>query len=124
MPVASKNYFNNCYISVVIQSLAATMCQRFIPSTLESDSQLISVLNVCHNKLTTSIKDSRVNLSKEFVMLSKQILDVDLWKKEHHDAFEFLEKLLDKLIAEKLFVDYYFTYPLFNIINVYPVILL
>ena len=81
------------------------MCQRFIPSTIESDSQLISVLNVCHNKLTTSIKDSRVNLSKEFVMLSKQILDVDLWKKEHHDAFEFLEKLLDKLIAEMLFVD-------------------
>ena len=94
--------------SVVIQSLAGTMCQRFIPSTLERDSQLISVLNICHNKLTTSIKD-RVNLSKEFEMLSKQILDVDLRKKEHHDAFEFLEKLLDKLITENLFVDEHFT---------------
>ena len=93
MLVASKNgilnYLNNCYISVAIQSLAGTVCQRFIPSTLESDSQLISVLNVCHNKLTTSIKDSRVNLFEEFAILSKQILDVDLRKKEHHDAFEF-----------------------------------
>ena len=85
------------------------MCQRFIPSTLERDSQLISVLNICHNKLTTSIKDSRVNLSKEFAMLSKQMLDVDLRKKEHHDAFECLEKLLDKLITENLFVDEHFT---------------
>ena len=107
----------NCYISVVIQSLAGTVCQRFIPSTLESNSQLISALNVRRNKLTTSIKDSRVNLSKEFTMLSKQILDVDLRKKEHHDAFEFLEKLLDKLITENLFVDQHFTYPLFNIIK-------
>ena len=93
MLVTSKNailnYLNNCDILVVIQSLVGTVCQRFIPSTLESDSQLISVLNVYHNKLVTSIKDSRVNLSKEFAMLSKQILDVDLWKKEHHDAFEF-----------------------------------
>ena len=93
------------------------MCQGFIPSILGSESQLISVLNVCHNKLTTSIKDSRVNLSKEFAMLSKQILDADLQKKEHHDAFEFSEKLLDKLIKENLFVDEHFTYPLFNIIK-------
>ena len=95
--------------SVVIQSLAGTVCQRFIPSTLESNSQLISALNVRRNKLTTSIKDSRVNLSKEFTILSKQILDVDLRKKEHHDAFECLEKLLDKLITENLFVDEHFT---------------
>lgn len=75
------NYFNNCYILVIIQSLVETMCQRFIPSTLESDSQLISVVNVYHNTLTTSIKDSRLNLSKEFAILSKQILDKDLRKK-------------------------------------------
>ena len=109
MVVASKNdilnYFNNCYISVVIQSLVGTVCQRFIPSTLESDSQLISVLNVCHNKLTMTVKDSRVNLSKEFAMLPKQILDEDL---RDHDAFELLEKLLDKLITENLFVDEHF----------------
>ena len=65
------NYFNNCYISVVIQSLVEAVYQRVIPSTLESDSQLISVLNVRHNKLTKSTKDSRVNLSKKFAMLSK-----------------------------------------------------
>ena len=109
MVVASKNdilnYFNNCYISVVIQSLVGTVCQRFIPSTLKSDSQLISVLNVCHNKLTMTVKDSRVNLSKEFAMLPKQILDEDL---RDHDAFELLEKLLDKLITENLFVDEHF----------------
>ena len=39
------NYFSNCYISVVIQSLVGTMRQRFISSTLESDSQLISAVN-------------------------------------------------------------------------------
>ena len=85
MLVASKNgilnYFNNFYVSFVIQSLAGTVCQRFIPSTLESDSQLTSVLNVYHNRLTKSIKDSRFSLSKEFAMLSKQILEVICGKK-------------------------------------------
>ena len=121
MLVASKNgilnYFNNCYIPVVIQSLAGTVCQRFIPSTLESDSQHILVLNIFDNKLTTSIKDSRVNFSKEFAILSKRILDVDLRIKEHHDGFDFLEKFLDKLITENLFVDEHFTYRLFDIIK-------
>ena len=111
------NYFNNCYILVIIQSLVETMCQRFIPSTLESDSQLISVVNVYHNTLTTSIKDSRLNLSKEFAILSKQILDKDLRKKQLHDAFKLLEKLLDKLITENLFVDEHFTHLLRNIVK-------
>ena len=111
------NYFNNCYILTIIQSLAETMCQRFIPSTLESDSQLISVVNVYHNTLTTSIKDSRLNLSKEFAILSKQILDKDLRKKQLHDAFKLLEKLLDKLITENLFVDEHFTHLLLNIVK-------
>ena len=121
MLVASKNgilkYFNYCYIPIVIKSLAGTVCQHFIPSTLESDSQLTLVLNIFHNKLTTSTKDSRVNFSKEFAILSKRILDVDLRTKEHHDAFDFLEKFLDKLIKENLFVNEHFTYPLFNIIK-------
>ena len=38
-------------------------------------------------------------------------------KKEHYEAFEVFEKLLDKLIRENLFVDEHFTYPLFNIIK-------
>ena len=47
-------------------------------------------------------------------MLSKQILNKDL---RDHDAFELLEKLLDKLITENLFFDEYFPCPLFNIIK-------
>ena len=39
---------------------------------------------------------SRVSLFKQFAMLSKQILDLDLRKNEHRNAFKFLENVLDK----------------------------
>ena len=57
-----------------------------------------------------------VNLSKEFAMLSKQILVVNLPKK-HPDAFDFLVHLLDKLITENPFVGEHCTFLQFNIIK-------
>ena len=75
---------SNCYISVIIQSLVGTVrhcAYIFIPSTLKGYNQLISILNVYHSLLITSIKDCLVNLSKEFAVLSKQTRDVDLRKK-------------------------------------------
>ena len=47
---------------------------------------------------------SRVSLSKQFAMLSKQILDLDLRKNEHRNAFKFLQNVLDKLIITENFL--------------------
>ena len=47
---------------------------------------------------------SRVSLSKQFAMLSKQILDLDLRKNEHRNAFKFLQNVLNKLIITENFL--------------------
>ena len=41
------NYFNNCYMSVIMQSLLGTVVQRFIPSILETPSEVVSALDSC-----------------------------------------------------------------------------
>ena len=51
-------------------------------------------------------------------MLSKQILDLDLRKNEHRNAFKFLQNVLDKLIiTENFFDDEYFVHSQFNVIK-------
>ena len=121
MLVKSKNgianYFNNCYMSVIVQSLLGTVVQRFIPSILENPSEVVSVLDSCQKKLSGENKSNSVNLSKEFSFLSEKIMSVDLQKKEHNDAFEFLERFIDFIISENPFSDEYFIYPYFSFIT-------
>ena len=62
-------------------------------------------------------KSNSVNLSREFSLLSEKIMAIDLQKKEHCDAFEFLEHLIDFIISENPLSDEYFIYPYFGFIT-------
>ena len=74
MLVKSKNgipdYFNNCDISVIVQSLLGTVVQRFIPLILEYSSEVVSALDLCQKKFSEEKKSNSVNLSKKFSLLS------------------------------------------------------
>ena len=45
------NYYNNCYMSVIVQSLLGTVVKRFIPSILEYPSEVVSALVSCQKKV-------------------------------------------------------------------------
>ena len=121
MLVKSKNgianYFNNCYMSVIVQSLLGAVVQRFIPSILEYPSEIVSVLDSCSKKLSGENKSNSVNLSREFSLLSEKSMSIDLQKKEDNDAFEFLERLIDFIISKNPLSDEYLTYPYFSFIT-------
>ena len=110
------NYFNNCYMSVIVQSLLGTVVQRFIPSILEYPSEVASVLDSCQKTLSGENNNNSVNLSREFSLLSEKIMSIDL-QKEHNDAFEFLERFIDFTISENPLSDECFTYPNFRFIT-------
>ena len=110
------NYFINCYMLVIAQSLLGKMFQCFIPSILEYSSEVVSALDSCQKKLSRENKSNSISLSREFSLLSEKLMLIDLQKKQHKHAFEFLERLIDFIISENPFLDEYFTYPYFNFI--------
>ena len=68
-------------------------------------------------KLSGENKGNSVNLPREFSLLLEKIMSLDLRKKEHNDAFEFLERLIDFIISENPLSDKYFTHPYFSFIT-------
>ena len=54
---------------------------------------------------------------ESFHIYRKKVTSIDLQKKEHNDAFEFLERLIDFIVSENLLSDEYFTYPCFSFIT-------
>ena len=68
-------------------------------------------------KLSGENKSNSVNLSREFSLLLENIMSIDLQKKEHCDAFEFLERLIDFIISENPLSNEYFIYSYFSFIT-------
>ena len=88
-------------MSVTVQSLLGKVVQRFIPSILEYASDIVSFCpRFISKKLSGENKSSSVNLSRKFSLLSEKIMPTDLQKKEHNEAFEVLERLIDSIISE------------------------
>ena len=76
-------------MSVIRQSFLGTVVKHFTPSILECPSEVVSVIDSC-KKISGQNKSNRINLSREILLLSEKNMSIDLQKKEHYDAFEFL----------------------------------
>ena len=110
------NFFNNCYLSVIIHTLLGTVCQRFLSSTFENPNAIVSTFHSCRKKISSSEEDA-VNLTREFNFFTENISSEDLKRKKFHDAVEFLDRLIDKLLSESFFLEEQFIFPILNMIT-------
>ena len=66
LPIRSKqgirNYYNNCYLSVVIQSIIDTKLYKFFQSELEAPTNIVQALWICRNMLCCGENQWVVNL--------------------------------------------------------------
>ena len=66
LPIRSKqrirNYYNNCYLCVVIQSIIDTKLYKFFKSELEAPTNIVQALWICRNMLCCGENQWVVNL--------------------------------------------------------------
>ena len=109
LPVHSKpgirNSYNNCYLSVVIQSIMGTELYKFFPSELEAPTNIIRALWRCRNMLCCGENRRVINLKDDFMIFSREVMHGNLNDKMQHYAFEFYENLIDNLSTQCLTVD-------------------
>ena len=110
------NFFNNCYLWFIIHTLLGIVCQRFLSSTFENPNETVSTLHSCRNKLSSS-EEEAVNLTRQFKFFTVKIFSEDLERKKFHDAVEFLDCIIDKLLSESCFLEEQFIFPIFNMIT-------
>ena len=97
-----SNYYNNCYISVIIHSLFGNAIANFFPSSSNYSPLIQKALDVCKSKIRCPKRVEErlnkrklgVNLTDQLKILSKDLMGTLLKEKMHHDAIEFLENFL------------------------------
>ena len=97
-----SNYYNNCYISVIIHSLFGTAIAKFFPSSSNYSPSIQKAVDVCKSKIRCPKRVEErlnktklgVNLIDQFKILSKDLMRTLLKEKMHQDAIEFLGNLL------------------------------
>ena len=69
-----RNSYNNCYLSVVIQSIMGTELYKFFPSELETPINITRVLWRCRNMLCPGENRRVVNMKDDFMIFSSEIM--------------------------------------------------
>ena len=110
------NVFNNCYLSIIVHMLLGTVSQHFLHFSFENPNEIVSTLHSCRKKISSS-EEEAVNLTREFKFFTEKILSEDLERKKCHDAVEFLDCLIDKLLSESCFLEEQFIFFIFNMIT-------
>ena len=96
-----SNYYNNCYISVIIHSLFGTAIAKLSPSSSNYSPSIQKAVDVCKSKIrcTKRVEERlnkrklRANLNDQLKILSKDLVGTLLKERMHHDANQFLGNL-------------------------------
>ena len=109
LPIHSKqdirNFCNNYYLSVVIQSIMGTELYNFFPSEIQAPTNIIRALWRCRNILCLGENRRVVNLKDDFMIFLREVMHGNLNDKMQHDTFEFYENLIGNLSTQCMTVD-------------------
>ena len=73
-------------------------------------------MHSCRKKINSS-EEEAVNLTRVFKFFTEKIFSEDLERKKFHEAVEFLDCLIDKLVSESCFLEEQFIFPIFKMIT-------
>ena len=87
-----SNYYNNCYMGVIIHSILGTVITKYIPTLSNISFPVLKAFDECKKKVTLQMvkrfnkRKTGINLSKQFKIFSECLMNCSLKLKEHHDA--------------------------------------
>ena len=90
-----SNYYNSCYMSVIIHSILGTVIALYIPIPSNISSPVLKAFDECKKKVTCQMvkrfkkRKTGINFSKQFKTFSECLMNSSLKLKEHHDAIGF-----------------------------------
>ena len=116
-----SNYYNNCYMSVIIHSIVGTALAKYIPTPSNISSPVPKAFDECKKKVTCQMvkrfnkRKTGINISKQSKTFSECLMNSSLKLKVHHDAIEFLGKLLKHYDNETIEIGKIFQLECINI---------
>ena len=87
-----SNYYNNCYMGVIIHSIFGTVITKYIPTLSNISFPVLKAFDECKKKVTLQMvkrfnkRKTGINLSKQFKIFSECLMNSSSKLKEHHDA--------------------------------------
>ena len=101
-------FSNNYQIIKVVMFMVYSKSPQ-LKSFITEKLSTLSTLHSCRKSLSG---EEAVNLTREFKFFTEKIFSEDLERKKFHNAVEFLDRLINKLLSESCCLEDQFIFPI------------